>query len=61
MLCFCMGYTHDEVEKLILEGGYLTVADFQDDTFVGTGCGRCLPMVDDIFSKRGNADSSPEE
>lgn len=52
MLCFCMGFTHDEIEEMIINGDYLTLADFQDDTFIGTGCGRCLPVVDELFAKK---------
>lgn len=47
-----MGLTHEEIEKMINEGEYKLATDFQEDTFVGTGCGRCLVVVDDIFRKK---------
>ena len=52
MLCFCLGFTYDEVEKIILEGDYPTIAAFQNDTFIGEGCGRCLPVVYDLFKRK---------
>ena len=51
MLCNCIGQTHEDIEKMMEEGNYESVEEFQRDTFVGTGCGRCLPVVDDIFKK----------
>lgn len=55
MLCFCMGFTHEEIERMIAEGDYMTVAHFQDDTLIGTGCGRCLSVIDDLFSEKSQA------
>jgi len=52
MLCHCMGFTHEEIERMIIDSDYLTVTDFQNDTFIGIGCGRCLPVVDDLFAKK---------
>jgi NAD(P)H-nitrite reductase large subunit len=47
-----MGFTHEEIERMIIDGDYMTVTDFQDDTFIGTGCGRCLPIVYDLFANK---------
>ncbi len=61
MLCLCMGYSHEEIEKMIREGDFSSVSDFQNETFVGTGCGRCLPVVDEIFEKKDKGLSPPEQ
>lgn len=61
MLCFCMGFSHEEVEQMINDGGFASIEEFQKETFVGTGCGRCLPVIDDIFDQKENKDLSPEQ
>lgn len=51
MLCICMGYTREEIENMIIDGNYLTISDFQDETFIGAGCGKCLQEVEKLFTK----------
>ena len=51
MLCICMGHTHEEVERMMKEGNYKTLDEFREDTFVGMGCGGCLPVLDEMFAK----------
>jgi bacterioferritin-associated ferredoxin len=50
-----MGFTHEEIESMILNGDYDAVSDFQEETFVGTGCGRCQSLVDDMFARKNRS------
>ena len=49
MLCLCMGHTREDVKEIILEGDFSNLAELQEETFIGTGCGHCLPEVDKLF------------
>ena len=52
MLCSCMGFSHEELEEIIKEKQLTTVQAVQDETFAGTGCGKCLPVLDDMIAKQ---------
>jgi len=49
MLCICTGHTREEIRKMTEEGQYVSLADFQNDTFVGTGCGQCLAELEKLI------------
>lgn len=49
MLCLCMGHTRDEIKGMIIEGDFSSLAEFQEETFIGTGCGHCLSEVENLF------------
>jgi bacterioferritin-associated ferredoxin len=55
MPCFCLGFSQEEIERMVFEGEYQSMADLQSDTFIGTGCGRCLPVIDTIFTKKNQS------
>ncbi len=49
MLCTCIGHSEDEIKEMITENSYSSFDEFQDETFIGTGCGHCLDDVLKIF------------
>ena len=56
LVCLCNQVSVQEIKK-ILKAGALTVADVQQFTAAGTGCGRCVQEITAIVEKH-KSDSS---
>ena len=50
LVCLCNHVSALEIRK-ILKAGALTVADVQQFTAAGTGCGRCIQEISAIVKK----------
>ena len=50
-ICHCMGIMKSEIEKAIKDKGLKTVEEVQDETIAGTGCGGCIPDIEDILKE----------
>ncbi len=46
-----MGIMKSEIVKAIKENGLKTVEEVQDETTAGTGCGGCIPDIEDILKE----------
>jgi len=46
-----MGIIKSEIVKAIKENGLKTVEEVQDETTAGTGCGGCIPDIEDILKE----------
>ena len=49
MSCFCTGHSSEEIKVIIKEGIIANVGELQEETFIGAGCGHCLPLIEEIF------------
>lgn len=43
-----MGVTHKEIVYWLDEANLESTEDIQHMTFAGTGCGKCLPLIDQL-------------
>lgn len=50
MLCNCISHTEEEIREMISERNYSSFDEFQEESFVGTLCGRCLEEVRTIYN-----------
>ncbi|MFA6923971.1 MAG: (2Fe-2S)-binding protein [Bacteroidales bacterium] len=50
-ICHCMEVNKSVIIKAIKEKGLKTVEDVQDETTAGTGCGGCIPDIENILKK----------
>ena len=50
-ICHCMGIMKSEIENAIKDKGLKTVEEVQDETTAGTGCGGCIPDIEDILKE----------
>jgi len=50
-ICHCMGVNKSEIIKAIKEKGLKTVEGVQDATEAGTGCGGCIPDIEEILKE----------
>jgi nitrite reductase (NADH) large subunit len=50
VICSCEGVTKGKICNAIENDGVTTVADLKKCTKAGTGCGGCVPMVDDLLT-----------
>jgi NAD(P)H-nitrite reductase large subunit len=48
-ICHCNGIMKSEIVRAIKEKGIATVEGVQDTTIAGTGCGGCIPDIEDIL------------
>ncbi len=57
LVCICYHVSALEIRK-ILKAGALTVADVQQFTAAGTGCGRCIQEIAAIVEKHKTSNSN---
>jgi bacterioferritin-associated ferredoxin len=57
LVCLCNHVSAQEIKK-ILKAGALTVADVQQFTAAGTGCGRCIQEINAIVEKHKSTNSN---
>lgn len=50
-ICHCMGINKSEIVKAIKEKGLKSVEEIQSETEAGTGCGGCIPDLEDILKE----------
>jgi len=50
-ICHCNGIMKSEIVKAIREKGLTTVEEVQDVTIAGTGCGGCIPDIEDLLKE----------
>ena len=48
-ICHCMGVNKSEIVKAIKEKGITTVEEIHEHTTAGTGCGGCIPDLENIL------------
>ncbi len=50
-VCNCMDVDRDTIIKAIKENQLTTVEEVQDATGAGTGCGGCIPDIEEILAE----------
>ncbi len=50
-VCHCMDVDRDTIVKAIKEKNLTTVEEVQDATSAGTGCGGCVPDIEEILAE----------
>jgi bacterioferritin-associated ferredoxin len=60
LVCLCNHVSILEIKK-ILKSGALTVADVQQFTAAGTGCGRCIQEITSIVEKHKTGKSKDSQ
>jgi NAD(P)H-nitrite reductase large subunit len=50
-ICHCMGINKSVIVKAIKDKGLTTVEEIQSETEAGTGCGGCVPDLEDILKE----------
>ena len=50
-ICHCMGVDKSVIVKAIKDKGLKTVEEIQAETEAGTGCGGCIPDLEDILKE----------
>ncbi len=51
LVCHCNGVTEKEIIKAIKKKGAVKLEHIQKLTGAGTGCGRCIPVIDDLIEQ----------
>lgn len=51
-ICNCMNVDRETIVKAIREKILTTVEEVQDATTAGTGCGGCVPDIEDILTDK---------
>jgi len=49
-----MGVAETEIVEQLQQGLCKTTGDIQKALYAGTGCGRCLPVIDDLVEEHGS-------
>ena len=60
LVCLCNHVSALEIKK-ILKAGALTIADVQQFTAAGTGCGRCIQEISAIVEKHKSIKSKDSQ
>ncbi len=50
-ICHCMGVNKSVIVAAIKDKGLKTVEEIQSETEAGTGCGGCIPDLEDILKE----------
>ena len=50
-VCHCMNVDRETIVKAIKEKNLTTVEEVQDATTAGTGCGSCVPDIEEILAE----------
>ena len=50
-VCNCMNVDRETIVKAIKEKNLTTVEEVQDATTAGTGCGSCVPDIEEILAE----------
>ncbi len=50
-ICHCMDVSRSTIEAAIREKGLTTVEQIQEETSAGTGCGGCIPELENILKE----------
>jgi NAD(P)H-nitrite reductase large subunit len=61
MLCECFSYTEDDIRELLDNEEFEDLAGFQDATLIGTGCGRCLSIIQTMLSDKFPGEGNKSE
>jgi NAD(P)H-nitrite reductase large subunit len=51
-VCHCFGVTKKQIEEAI-DAGASTVEEVGEKTQAGTGCGGCIPQIEEILKAKG--------
>jgi nitrite reductase (NADH) large subunit len=60
IICQCNGITEKEIVRAIKRKGATKVEHIQRLTGAGTGCGRCIPLIDGLLEKHRTDDKDPQ-
>ncbi len=61
MLCNCFSYTKEDILELIDDYDFKTIEDIRSATLIGSGCGRCLNIIETIFYNKASGDGNNNE
>jgi bacterioferritin-associated ferredoxin len=53
LICLCKGVSDKKV-RAVIDGGAETTAQIGEACGAGTGCGACVPMLEDMLDARGS-------
>jgi nitrite reductase (NADH) large subunit len=60
IICQCNGITEKEIVRAIKRKGATKVEHIQRLTGAGTGCGRCIPVIDRLLEENKQETSDPQ-